>query len=115
MIRSLSRGSRLAAVTLALVLGSTAMAQPVFRPLNDFLSKQGTFPGSLFWPPVKNYLGWVDEQSTTFGIMDYAGLANDWLKTTSSGAIDLGTQVDGYVKEEMLPDGRGLVTVVTHT
>jgi hypothetical protein len=43
---------------------------------SDFLSAQGTT--SRFFPPVPDYVGWTDNPFTTFGLVDYAGLADKY-------------------------------------
>lgn len=116
MLQSMLRGARCVAVaTLTLVLGTVGTAQSKFRPLEDFLSKQGT-QGANFWPPVPDYLGWFDAKSINFAIMDYAGIAAKYLKDQTP-SIDLGTKIEGYVKEELIPgdSNRRLVTVLMHT
>lgn len=108
-VRSLS-----AAATLFL-LCSSAASQMAFRPLSDFLSRQGTFAGGLYWPPVQNYVGWGNENGSQFGLVDYAGLANKYIRTTSAGAMDLGTQITGYIQEDYVTGGQGMVTVYLQT
>lgn len=80
------------------------------RPLSDFLSAQGTLNDPpAFFPPVKDYVGWVDGGVEVFALVDYAGLANASIK--SATGVSLGTNVVGYVKECGLADGKTLVTV----
>jgi hypothetical protein len=63
------------------------------RPLSDFLDAQG---GPVqFFPPVEDYVGWFDAPFVNFALVDYAGLANDYIEegageslgTTSSGSV----------------------------
>jgi hypothetical protein len=79
----------------------------IFRPFSDFLDAQGTT--DIFYPPVKDYVGWTDnvkvKDSTLFALVDYAGLANDFLQDK------LGTRVDGFVIQSELADGRAQITV----
>ena len=62
------------------------------RPIGDFLDAQGQT--SDFVPPVPDYAGWIDSGFITFALIDYAGLANDWIETKSKGKISLGTNVE---------------------
>ena len=72
------------------------------RPLSDFLDAQGA--NSSFFPPVPDYVGWASGDFVTFALVDYAGLANDWLGQS------LHTQVNGQVRECTLPaDAEGNV------
>ncbi len=92
------------------------------RPIEDFVSQQGTFcieDGTggcyLFVPPAPNYVAWSDSSSappTRQAWVDYAGLANEYIKT--EGGTDLGTKIDGSIKERKLSNGRE-VTVQLHT
>lgn len=87
--------------------GSQAAIPPLqvtTRPLSEFLDAQGT-TSPKFFPPVANYVGWTDNPATLFALIDYAGLADDYL------GGQLGTQVTGSVTETELPDGRAQVTV----
>lgn len=80
------------------------------RPLSDFLSAQGTLNDPpAFFPPVKDYVGWADGGFEVFALVDYAGLANTYIK--SATGVSLGTNVVGYVKECGLAGGDTLVTV----
>jgi hypothetical protein len=80
------------------------------RPLSDFLDAQGTLNDPpQFFPPVKDYVGWADGGFEVFALVDYAGLANTYIK--SATGVSLGTNVVGYVKECGLADGKTLVTV----
>jgi hypothetical protein len=97
---------------------TTASAGTVERSFDEWLAAQGTFcvpDGSggcfLFFPPLPNMLGWEDNDSGTCALVDYAGLANQYIKQQSGGAIDLGTTVTGTVKERALNDGRSEITV----
>ena len=87
------------------------------RPLEDFLSTQGTFcvddgmGGCLiFVPPDPNFLGWTNDLDSPviyFAGVDYAGLANAYLGPAP--------QITGTVTERPLPDGTAEVTVRLHT
>lgn len=105
---------------LALALSSNA--QVLTRPISDFLQNQGTFvppPGSgctpyngqcLFFPPVRNYVGWTS--SARAGLVDYVGLANQYLVQDSHGQIDLHTEVQGLITESRVRgETRALVDV----
>jgi hypothetical protein len=81
------------------------------RFLSDFLSAQGST--STFFKPVKDYVGWTDAGFTTFGLVDYAGLANQYIKTTTGHS--LGTEVKGYVLECPLASGAAQITVALFT
>lgn len=72
-------------------------------PLPTFLEAQGT--SSLFFPPVRDYVGWNDGAFTTFALVDYAGLANQYLKVQKG--ISLGTAVRGSVIQCALAEGSG--------
>lgn len=106
-------------------LTAPVAAQVHFRPISDLLQHQGTYvpdPSSgciptgsqcLWFPPAPNYIGWGS--ATDFGLVDYAGLANAHLRTASSGAIDLNTQVNGFITEQLMGDGRALVDIYLAT
>lgn len=83
------------------------------RPCSVFLNAQGTT--SRFFPPVNDYVGWtdaVDPQTglpETFGLVDYAGLANEYIKAKTGKS--LGTTVTCLVTERALDDGGAKITV----
>jgi len=84
------------------------------RPLSDFLNAQGTLNDPpQFFPPVKDYVGWVDGNFITFALVDYAGLANEYIKAETGHS--LGTKAMGTVLQCELADGRAEITVVLHT
>jgi hypothetical protein len=88
------------------------------RPLSDFLEAQGTLNDPpLFFPPVKDYVGWTDKKPTLFALVDYAGLANEYLRKRKppQTRLSLDTNVAGYVKECHLADGKALVSVSIFT
>jgi hypothetical protein len=85
--------------------------RPSQRPLSDFLDAQGT--SSTFFPPVADYVGWADGDFITFALVDYAGLANDFI--VAEGGEDLGTRSTGRVLECALPDGTARISVVLNT
>jgi hypothetical protein len=78
------------------------------RPLSDFLDAQGS--SSTFFPPVPDYVGWAGTDFVTFGLVDYAGLADAYI-ASQDPTLSLNTQVKGQVLECALPDGRARVTV----
>lgn len=81
------------------------------RPLSHFLDNQGTLNNPpLFFPGVKDYVGWTDNNpQTTFALVDYAGLANKYIKNQTGHSV--GTKVNGFIIECALSDGRAQVTV----
>ncbi len=81
------------------------------RPLSDFLDAQGTT--SIFFPPVRDMLGWANGPSINFGLVDYAGLANEYIKDATGHS--LGTKVRGLVVECELADGKAQITVALVT
>jgi hypothetical protein len=110
--------------------GPTARATPLTnqqkclrvtkRPLIDFLKSQGTLnTPPQFFPPVKDYVGWADavdpatELPSTFALVDYAGLANKWIRDQTGRS--LGTEVTGYVLECRLASGKAQITVALFT
>jgi hypothetical protein len=66
----------------------------------------------MFFPPVRDYVGWTDNPATTFALVDYAGLANDYLRKKH---INLGTRVNGFVIQSELADGRAQIVVALFT
>jgi hypothetical protein len=112
--------------TALLLLSALAAAQTTQRPIQDFLSTQGTycFPdgsGScvIFVPGIANFLGWGDGKSASsahliLASVDYAGLANRSIEARSPG-FSLGTTFSGSVVERALADGRAAVTVMLLT
>jgi hypothetical protein len=84
------------------------------RPLFDFLDAQGTLNDPpQFFPLVKDYSGWADGNFTTFGLVDYAGLADKYIKAQTGHS--LGTTMEGNVIERRLVDGTAQITVVLST
>jgi hypothetical protein len=85
------------------------------RPLADFLTAQGT--SSDFFPPFPDYVGWANAddvtEATNFCLVDYAGLAGEYM--LENYLIDLGTRVRGSVYEKTLPDGSAKIWVVLRT
>ena len=77
------------------------------RPLSNFLENQGQ--SQNFFPPVQDYVGWTDGPFVQFALIDYAGLAAEWLKETSD--IDLHTRVGGNVTQRTISYDSGLYTV----
>lgn len=96
----------LAAIAIFAVAAPGA-AQTTNRPLSDFLSTQGST--STFFPPIPDYVGWIDNPNTTFALVDYAGLAANYL--AAHGGPSLGTTITGGVTETRLPDGTFEVAV----
>jgi hypothetical protein len=84
------------------------------RSLSDFLDAQGTLDDPpLFFPPVKDYAGWADGKFITFALIDYAGLANNYIDDQTGQS--LGTEVSGSVTECALADGTARITVSLFT
>lgn len=109
------------AVTLAALASNANTATQ--RPIQDFLSAQGTFcfpdghGGCLvFVGTVPNFIGWTSTVAQNrAAVVDYAGIEDVWITAHSGGAISFGTQFDGTVFEVPLNDGRAEVTVILHT
>lgn len=94
--------------------GSPGAKHCTTRPLSDFLNAQGTLDNPpQFFPPVKDYVGWADGNFITFALVDYAGLANEYIKARTGHS--LGTRMAGVVVECRLTDHRTQVTVVLST
>lgn len=97
---------------------ATAQAKTIQRPIEDFLSAQGTFcfdDGAggcfLFVPPDPNFLGWNSELDATpvrFAGVDYAGLADAYPGGNKP-------QISGTVTERPLKDGTAEITVLLKT
>jgi hypothetical protein len=115
-------------VSIAIILiafaGITQAATSTVRPISDFVKTQGTFcfpDGNggcvIFVPPVKNYIGWSDPAMGISASIDYAGLADAWIKSASQGTLSFGTTMDGRIIEVPLNDGTGRVkdTVILTT
>lgn len=80
------------------------------RPFSHFLDTQGTLhKPPLFFPHVKDYQGWTDNPQTNFALVDYAGLANKYIKDKTGHSI--GTKVNGFILECALPNGKAQITV----
>lgn len=82
------------------------------RPLEDFLDAQGST--SIFFPPAPDMLGWFDVDFINFGLVDYAGLMNDYIESVDE-SLSLGTEVKGRVMECANKDGTYTVKVVLST
>jgi hypothetical protein len=84
------------------------------RPVSDFLNAQGTLnEPPQFFPPVRDYVGWADGGFITFGLVDYAGLANEYIKAQTGHS--LGTRTTGLVLECKLADDRSQIVVALLT
>jgi len=123
----------LAVCGVALVAVPAASAQEVEaqgkveRSLDEFLANQGTFCISdgeggcfQFIADLPNMLIWTPDVSEgevpRCAVVDYAGLANEYLRDASGGAIDLGTTITGKITEKPpLADGRAPVTIKLNT
>jgi len=81
------------------------------RPLSDFLDAQGST--QFFFPPVADMLGWTDLGFEYFALVDYAGLADDYVETETGDS--LGTKMTGRVLECATDDGRTKISVVLNT
>jgi len=116
----------------ALILAQSAFSQTKQRPIDDFVSTQGTFcidDGAggclLFVPPDPNFVGWstvLPDETGAFKLpvvrsrpaiplfagVDYAGVADAY-------AAGRDPVVTGTVTERRLSDGRAEVTVLLHT
>lgn len=90
------------------------------RSLGEFLAAQGMScvidPSTCFpiLTPLPEILVWGDPGFTITGFIDYAGVAETWLRAHSGGTISLGTEVTGTVTERTLKDGRAEIHVVLH-
>lgn len=70
--------------------------------------------GCCLWvPPLANFFGWAD-LSAHFTSIDYAGIADNWIKAQPDG-VSFGTTFDGAVTERALADGRAELTIRLHT
>ena len=94
----------------------------VQRPIQDFLSTQGTYclddgqgGCALFLPPAPNIVGWGFGPHNAFLIADYAGVWDAWLSDQSGGAASVGTTESGTVSERPMADGRASVVVHLNT
>lgn len=96
---------------LVLVATSWATAQTRTRPIEDFLDAQGTM--TSFVPPVPDYVGWVGGDWINFALVDYAGLAADYIEAVTGDSVS--TTFTGSVTETVLDDGRIQVRVCLKT
>ena len=102
-----------------IVTAAPAGAQTIERSLDEFLAAQGTYcldDGGggclLFVPPLQNFFGWSQPAINRCAAVDYAGIANNWLR---SHGRDLGTRIDGKVMERSLGNGQAEITALLHT
>jgi len=92
-------------------------AGPRQRLINDFLLSQGTFCANdgmggdcrRYMGGGANYISWFDKARGTMIAIDYAGLADAWIR--QGGGNSVGTNLFGTISEEPLPDGTARVTV----
>jgi hypothetical protein len=98
-------------MVLAIAVPVAVDAKPTKRPLSDFLDTQGTT--SFFFPPVPDYNGWTDAAFETFCLIDYAGLANDYIKDNSDQ--NLRTRINGSILEKGLSKGGAGIRIELHT
>ncbi|MFO1155019.1 MAG: hypothetical protein U1E42_15375 [Rhodospirillales bacterium] len=84
------------------------------RPCSDFLKAQGKLnKPPQFFPPVRDYVGWTDNPFETFGLVDYAGLADKFIKRKTGES--LGTEVKCLVIQRKLDDGSATIDVSSFT
>ena len=113
-------GMVLIASTVVITNSATA-AGANQRPIEDFVSAQGTFclsfatcdadpPCFLFVPPVENFIGLNDPVSLLAASIDYAGLADAWI-SDQEGGVSFGTEFSGSITEKSLHDGTDSVEV----
>jgi len=100
-----------AVAMLVFAASSSALAEPAIRPIEDFLGAQGTM--TSFVPPVPDYLGWADTGMVNFALVDYAGLAAEYIETETGEPI--GTTFTGEVTEEAMKNGSVRVEVELQT
>lgn len=101
------------------VAATPVSAQTVGRSVDEFLAAQGTFcldDGSggclLFVPPLPNFFGWSQPAINRCAAIDYAGIANTWLKAHGR---DLGTKIEGTITERPMGNGQAEISVLLHT
>ncbi len=110
-------------IASAVVITNSATAAPgQQRPIEDFVTAQGTFclsfetcdadpPCFLFVPPVENFVGLNDPVSLLAASVDYAGLADAWITAPPQNGVSFGTEFSGKITERSLNDGTGRVEV----
>ena len=81
------------------------------RPLSDFLDAQGSTV--LFFPPVADMLAWTDQVVEYFALVDYAGLADEYVESETGSS--LGTRMTGRILECATDDGRAKISIVLNT
>jgi hypothetical protein len=99
-----------------------AVGPAVQRPISDFVSAQSTFvsaPGAPVTYCLPNgggcAVGFFSPSQNRATLVDYAGLADAWIRRASGGSVSLGTRFSGSVTERPLADGRAEVSVVLLT
>ena len=109
-------------VMVFLVGAGNPAGQAVQRPIEEFVNAQGTYciddgqgGCEVFVPPIENFVFFTDPMRGSAAVIDYAGLANDWILEESGGEVSLGTETAGTVIEQPLADGRAEVHVVLRT
>ncbi len=101
----------IALMALVIAVPVSVDAKTAKRPLSDFLASQGTT--SNFFPPVPDYTGWTDGAFETFCLIDYAGLADDYIKSNSDQ--DLRTRINGSILEKGLSNDGAGIRIELHT
>ncbi len=103
--------SALVAVGLTSVVTAPSI-QAGQRPLEDFLSRQGTYvpPGFESWPAWTFFYGWLGPDVPYSFAFDYAGVASRWLEENSG--LSFGATFNGFINEKALPDGSAEVTIL---
>jgi hypothetical protein len=66
-------------------------------------------------PPVDAHAAQPGLAGRNFALVDYAGLAHAHLRAATNGRIDLRTDVNGFILERLLPDGRAMVDIYLAT
>src|SRR5262249_52033707 len=126
-IRKMSHQARALLCTIGLTVMASTLANGVQRPIEDFISVQGTYclgtdlngnpvcngdPASgcfLYIPPFPNYLNFTDPSTGNSVNLDYAGLFNSYL------ANPFGTTTSGSINEVVQKDGTVLDYITLHT
>jgi hypothetical protein len=99
----------------------TVVGPAVQRSISDFVSAQGTFvsapgaPVTFCFPNTGCAVGFFSPSQNRATFVDYAGLADAFIRQSSGGTVSLGTGFSGSVTERPLADGRAEVTVVLLT
>src|SRR5262245_50908028 len=92
-------------LSLVVIPGLVLADNTIQRPISEFIDVQGTT--NVFFPPVGDFVFWfsaANRPPVRDAYVDYAGLADKYIRTASNGQKSLGTTMTGSIIDRPLGD-----------